>query len=436
MPASTDTQLASALSRAPVPAIVAQHAEDASSQRGVRSVLLRAPHVNLLRLARLDERLAASLDGLAVSGAAADAVLRAMLDPPSAGVVFALAVGAIETHDEDTLDRLIALAAGLPDAWRGLLSAFGWVSAAQLRGTVQALLGSKSPIRRALGLSACRLHGVDAGAAIEAALRDGEPRVVEAGVRLAADLGRIDLVEPVRALIARADPDVASRASFSAVLLGDVTALPRLSSVAMGEGDLPLQALALVMLASDSDAAAEWLKQLAADARDPAAPIVVRRRLVRAVGLLGDSQRVPWLIEVMRDDRLSQLAGEAFSLLTGADLAALDLERKPPENAGAGPNEEPEDTDVALDEDESLPWPDVAAVQAWWRDNEQRFQTGARYFVGAAPSLAHCLQVLNTGYQRQRIAAAHYRCLLRPGTPLFNCAAPVARQKRLLAAMS
>jgi hypothetical protein len=37
--------------------------------------------------------------------------------------------------------------------------------------------------------------------------------------------------------------------------------------------------------------------------------------------------------------------------------------------------------------------------------------------------------------QRQRILAAHYLCLLDPGTPLFNTSAPAWRQQRWLAKM-
>jgi hypothetical protein len=43
--------------------------------------------------------------------------------------------------------------------------------------------------------------------------------------------------------------------------------------------------------------------------------------------------------------------------------------------------------------------------------------------------------LLKNGFQRQRMAAAIYLCLLKPGTPLFNCAAPAWRQQRLLAQM-
>jgi len=38
--------------------------------------------------------------------------------------------------------------------------------------------------------------------------------------------------------------------------------------------------------------------------------------------------------------------------------------------------------------------------------------------------------------QRQRVLAAHYLCLLEPGTPLFNTSAPAWRQQRLLAKMT
>lgn len=44
-------------------------------------------------------------------------------------------------------------------------------------------------------------------------------------------------------------------------------------------------------------------------------------------------------------------------------------------------------------------------------------------------------RLLREGFQRQRIAAAEYLCLLQPGTPLFYTSAPAWRQKRWLAKM-
>ena len=159
------------------------------------------------------------------------------------------------------------------------------------------------------------------------------------------------------------------------------------------------------------------------------------RALIRGIGAAGDPHYVPWLIQQMSDLKLTRLAGESFSLITGLDLAALDLERKPPENDEFGPNDDPDDNNVAMDEDDSLPWPEPDKIAAWWQTHGARFAPGTRYFVGEPPSTAHCRSVLKTGFQRQRIAAAEYLCLLQPGTPLFNVAAPAWRQERLLAQM-
>jgi uncharacterized protein (TIGR02270 family) len=172
-----------------------------------------------------------------------------------------------------------------------------------------------------------------------------------------------------------------------------------------------------------------WLASLG---RDPAN----LRWLIRGAGLAGDPAYLPWLIGQMADIKTTRLAGEAFSLITGLDLAWLDLEVKPPQNFESGPNDDPNDPNVEMDEDDGLPWPDAVKLQAWWHTNSQRFQPGMRYFMGQPLNRDHCLRVLKEGFQRQRIAAALYLSLLNPGTPLFEWRAPARRQQRLLAEMA
>jgi uncharacterized protein (TIGR02270 family) len=106
-----------------------------------------------------------------------------------------------------------------------------------------------------------------------------------------------------------------------------------------------------------------------------------------------------------------------------------------PEDFQSGPNDNPDDPNVDMDPDDGLPWPDVKKVEAWWRANAQRFQKGTRYFMGQPVTKQHCIDVLKTGQQHQRILAAQYLSLLEPGTPLFNTSAPAWRQQRLLTAM-
>jgi hypothetical protein len=55
--------------------------------------------------------------------------------------------------------------------------------------------------------------------------------------------------------------------------------------------------------------------------------------------------------------------------------------------------------------------------------------------MGAPVSRDHCIHILKEGYQRQRIAAALYLCLLEPGTQLFPISAPAWRQQRWLEKM-
>ena len=159
------------------------------------------------------------------------------------------------------------------------------------------------------------------------------------------------------------------------------------------------------------------------------------RWLIQGGGIAGDPAYVPWLINHMGDDTTARLAGESFTLITGAHLSALHLERSQPENIESGPNDDPDDLNVDMDPDEGLPWPDPDKIENWWAANGSRFQKGRRYFMGAPVTREHCIDVLKTGYQRQRILAAHYLCLLEPGTPLFNTSAPAWRQQRLLAKM-
>ncbi len=412
-----------------VPVIVAQHLDDAAALRSVRSVLVRAPHVRLLHLGRNDERLTAHLDGLSVASGHGVKASQAALESPGVGELFIAAVLAIEHRDAAWLDRLLSLLDALPDAPRALASAFGWVAPALLRGLTATLLASESPRSRWLGIAACAQHRVDPGAALGAAIDQADPRLRTRALSAAAELGRVDLMPACQAGLK--DEMVASRlaAARSAALLGDrADAVEALRTLALQPGAAQHEALALALFTADTEASRTLVKQLASGG----APL---RTLIKAAGWAGDVQVVPWLLKHMRDDAQARVAGEAFSFITGLDLAYLDLDRKPPDQVVSGPNDDPSDDNVALDEDESLPWPEADKLGAWWKTHGGRFAPGTRFFAGEPPSVSHSLAVLKSGFQRQRMAAAHYLCLLKPGTPLFNIAAPTRRQERLLAQM-
>jgi uncharacterized protein (TIGR02270 family) len=156
------------------------------------------------------------------------------------------------------------------------------------------------------------------------------------------------------------------------------------------------------------------------------------RLVIAGSGIVGDTVYVPWLIQQMADDKVARAAGEAFSLITGADIALLDLERMDVGDLKSGPTDNPDEVTVDEDPDEGLPWPEPILVKAWWAKREHEFRSGTRYFVGLPVTRDHCVFVLREGTQRQRQLAAQHLCLLSPGTPLFNTSAPAWRQQRLL----
>ena len=250
-----------------VPVVVQQHAEEAAMLRHVRSVLVRAPHVRLLQLGRLDERIAAHLDGLAVAGSYGTARCVAALENPGAGEVFALAVRALESRDHALLERAVALAPVLPDARRGLTSAFGWVTAAQLQGVVRKLLESAHSHERELGIVACRMHRVDPGPVLVAALGDRTPGLRAEALRAAAALGRVDLLDRVRQAMSDDAPEVVFWAAWSACLLGDRQGSLQVLQVA-AQQDTPWahRALSLVLAAAPFEAAGELARHLSATA--------------------------------------------------------------------------------------------------------------------------------------------------------------------------
>jgi uncharacterized protein (TIGR02270 family) len=413
-----------------VPNVLQQHAEDAAILHATRSALTTAPHVRLKHLRRFDDRLAAQLDGLWVAGDDAWIACGVELERPRPGSVFMVAALALENGSAEQLHRMYALAEAVPESRPGLLAAFGWAEPERLRGVVANLLTSSNGLQRVLGVAATAMHRVDPGAIFARRLSDPDSEVRARALRTVGELGMAPVLSSLSGAIEDDDPRCQFWAAWSAVLLGDTqSTLELLMRIAGPPGPLQARAFQLTIQAMSVHAAHALLQSLA---EDP--PSI--RRLIRGSGLAGDPIYLPWLIGFMTDDKTARLAGESFSLITGLDLAWFDLERKPPQNFESGPNDDPNDPSVEMDEDDGLPWPDQKLIQAWWNANSHRFQPGVRYFMGEPLNRENCLRVLKEGFQRQRIAAAIYLSLLNPGTPLFEWRAPAWRQQRLLATMT
>ena len=417
------------MSSGPVEIVLRQHAEGAVHLAHQRTAIVRGAGVGLGELRRHDRRLEAYLDGLATAGEQGTRVRDRLLESPGYGEVFVATIGAIHESGTDRLDRLFAVSRAMPLVRDGMADAFGWVAAERLVGLVKELLGSSDASRRRVGIAACAMHRVHSPALLRLAL-DTEMAVRADALRSAGELGRQELLSICTDCIAHDDPECQLWGTWSAVMLGNRgQALEALAEAGLTPGPHRAIAFHLGLQAMTVSAAHCVLQRLVVDPQE-------LPWLIQGSGVVGDPAYVPWLIGHMARPETARAAGESFCVVTGVDLAREELDRDAPVDFETGPNDDAADPNVAMDADDGLPWPDREKVEQWWAKHGGRFEKGERYFMGAPVTRPHCVNVLKNGYQRQRILAAHYLCLLDPGTPLFNTSAPAWRQQKLLSEMS
>jgi uncharacterized protein (TIGR02270 family) len=405
--------------------LLEQHAEEAAFLALLRDYAVRAPHYDLKHLATLDNRIEAHLDGLRIAGLPGLEAQLQQFGPNAQSEVFAASVLAFETSNSTAMARLAEHLRSNADAERFMAAALGWLEWPLIAPWIERLLVSPEPIFRRIGLAACGMHRHDPGPALLAGLSHADPGVLARAARTAGELRRRDLMAAIRAHRQHKDATTRFWANWATVQMGDEEALAPLRQFAEQPGALQYRALLVLLAWQPRDISIAWVRQLMPQAQQ-------RRMVIQAVGLLGDPVSLPWLIQQMSDMPHARVAGEAFSLISGADLALLDLELRDTPDYDAGPNDDPADANVAMDDDENLPWPDPALIETWWQREKAAYQNGQGYFLGQPNSEQAYLQALARGQQRQRIIAACGLARLRPSEVLFPTSAPAWRQQALL----
>ena len=415
-----------AYSKPPVIAdIICQHAEEASFLWLLRDGAVCAPHYSLKDLAELDERIEAHVDGLRIAGETGWEICKEQLAWEEPGEVFVAAVLAFEIGREEYINEVIETGTQSLELVRGVISALSWLTYEQAQPYIQSLCTSGDPIRQRIGIAATAVHRRDLGERLNEAVCATEAIVRSRALRAVGELGRSDLLNTCKLQLNDEDKDCRFWAAWSVARLGDLSGFDILKEVARGKGFLAENAAEMVGRCAGTAEALAWQHQLASDEKH-------LRIALKVAGAIGVPDSIPWVMEMMEAPELARIAGEAFTMITGVDIAEEDLEAELSEGFEVGPTEAAEDEAVEMDPDEDLPWPKVELIQRWWQGHQGQFQKGVRYLMGKPISAESLQQTLGEGFQRQRAAAALELALLQPGQPLFETRARGNRQQALL----
>ena len=408
--------------------VVTQHAELAAFNWLLRDAAVATANYKLWELARHDDRVEAHLDGLRVAGEPGWEIVRtALVEIGEPGEVFASAVLAFEGNDSGKIGEVLEVATATPEAVRAAVSALGWLTSEAAARHAKPLLSAADPVLKRIGIAAAVVHRKNPGVPVLQDAFASDDAILKAkALRAVGELGLVDLHLATRANLKAKDPSCRFWAAWSTALLnGNSEAVALLQNIAETGGPFSERAAQMAMRRLPSKDARIWLMRLVKELRQ------MRIALV-AAGALADPDAIPFIMDKMKDPKLARVAGESFSLITGANIAYEDLDGERIEAAETGPTEDPADEQVAMDRDLNLPWPDPVLIKKWWEARKGGYAKDTRYLLGKPITRESLREALKTGYQRQRAAAALELAILNPGKPLFEVRAPGFVQQKLL----
>lgn len=334
-----------------------------------------------------------------------------------AGHLFAATFIAIKNNQIQQLRKVVNIALAEPKIDQGFVSAFGWAPPAMAKHIVHLLLNSKFVKWRRLGIITAVANHIDCENFLEKLVNDADIDLNALALKAIGKLGYQNLMPILLRNLRLAHRDHRFWAAWSAVLLGNrQAALETLTGFALAP--LPLlqkHALQLILRVADPQDFARWTTIVAKHNHS-------LQSIMGGAGACQNTLWVPWLIESMGIPEHANLAGEAFTLLTGTDLIDAGLMRP----RVIHPSESQMINSIEMAQ---LLLPDVKAVQAWWSNNQNRYQQTTRYLLGREITIENCLGILKTGRQYQRIIAALELGLLKDKFPLLETQASSFQQR-------
>ncbi len=296
----------------------------------------------------------------------------------------------------------------------------GWLPDELANPWTERFLNGKEMAHKYLGLATCSVRRQNPGEHLMRILQRSDCQQHEKlycrALRLIGELRRQDCMPAIHQAIHDDNENIRFWASWSAVLLGYRASAHHLQNFVFRTNPYQNQAIQLAFRALPVQQAQEWINKLSED-KDQT------RAVIKATSALGDPHAINWLINTMQNPALAKLAGESFTLITGIDIKAHQLVLEAPDSIVA--IDDTDDDIIDQEDDENLPIPDAEKVAAIWSQQSPHYIIGQRYFMSQPMGAEHLKEILISGTQRQRHAAALELALSESDVPLPNTRAKI-----------
>ncbi|NOZ55056.1 MAG: TIGR02270 family protein [Gammaproteobacteria bacterium] len=399
--------------------IIEEHVEEASALWAQRAKIVFRHDYFLSDLAEIDEQLSAHIDALILARQLGWDISQKAMQDGASGTLFVAAALAIHSQEQEKLDEVIATVVNALDTAEELLAVVEWFTAAEIERLFLPLLKHPSREVQLIVVQVLIIQAENASPYVLQLINANNKIMKLKGIKWAGELACRDMLQPLQALAEDKDTDIQFWSAWSATLLGDRAGPNKLAEF-VNDDQYRDSALPLLIRSMSVQNAQLWLSDLGKDSR-------MARSVVIATGVLGDAQNIPGLIRAMYHPEFAQIAGSAFSLLTGVDLDESHLSA----DASEADAENRADDNITSSDD-LLPMPDPDKLAHWWVEKQHQFQAGQRYLMGLPLVDEELAVVLREGNQHHRQAAALELALRHRHQPLINTASHASNQMKQL----
>lgn len=412
----------------PIPPIVLRHAQDAAWYWSQLEADRLSPVVSAQRARHYQQIFTCHLEGLHLAGdlgwALAFKELERWNDPEQLFVCWWLALQDASAQKPAELWPFLST---VPRAESAVAAALLWSAPEHRTPWLHRWLHGPEPQARRVALEACALCGEWPDIPLTS-LFTAEPLTVAAACKLVARLRLADDLPAVRRAAQTGHPEIREQAGVA------------LLACRHPEEALPLLLEALLRHHTNRDSgeggtmlSEEHRAHVLACLYGHALPVGELSRVLSLPLYLqplvcahhGDAAALPLLGELLETVH-APTAFRAICRLTGLDPDTKGLSRPPvlPDSPNVDPPDHP-----GQHLESGLPMPDAPQVRAWLADHARAFPLGIPLLRGREATVETCLDVLETGMQDERFAAACHAMNQSSGF-FVDSTAPLALQKR------